>query len=227
MGRRESAENEDRQGRRVEAAMEWSVPRMWEGKTVAILGSGPSMSKAVAERIHAAAIPTIAINTTFRLAPWADMIYAADARWWSVYERAVQDFPGLKVTCEADAPFHTIPDLRLLKQTGRTGFDPDPTCVRTGGNSGYQSIHVAVHAGARRILLCGFDMRGEGHWHGLHPDPLRNAGEEIFTRWFEWYATLFEALEPMDVEVLNCTPRSALPFWPVVDLEEALSSVPA
>lgn len=205
--------------------MYWSVPRMWEGKTVAILGSGPSMSKAVAEAVRAAGLPTIVTNTTFRLAPWADMLYAADARWWEVYWKEVQSLPGLKVTCEADAPFHHVPELRLMKNTGREGFDPDPSCVRTGGNSGYQALHVAVHAGARRILLCGFDLRGDTHWHGRHPEPLRNAGEGLFPRWLEWYVTLYEALRPMDVEVLNCTPRSALQLWPNVELEDAISRI--
>jgi len=202
--------------------VKWSVPRMWEGKTVAILASGPSMSKDTAEKVRAAGVPTITINTTFRLAPWADMFYAADARWWDVYWKAVSPLPGLKVTCESDAPFHLLPELLLLGNSGRTGFDPNPAFVRTGGNSGYQAIHVAVQAGARRVLLCGFDLRGEGHWHGIHPDPLRNAGEGLFPRWIEWYETLFKDLSSMDVEVLNCTPNSALQLWPCVSLDEAL-----
>lgn len=189
----------------------WSVPRMWDGQTVAILASGPSMSSAVAEKCRR--FKTIAINNTFRLAPWADMLYAADALWWTV-TKDWKDFHGMRVTCDDTA----FPELLQLRHTGPTGFDPDPSCLKTGSNSGYQAIHVAVHAGAKRILLNGYDMRG-GHWHGRHVAPLRDHGEGIYVRWLKAFETLKPALH--GVEVINCTPGSALKTFPMMSLDEA------
>jgi hypothetical protein len=194
---------------------------MWEGRTVAILASGPSMSKEVADRVWAGAVNTIVINTTHRLAPWADMLYAADTYWWAKYAKEAGAFAGLKVTCAEG--FH-VPGLLVLRNTGKVGFDPDPSCVRTGGNSGYQAIHVAVHAGAKKILLCGFDMHGT-HWHSRHPEPLRNAGEGIYPRWISLYEKLALELAERHVKVINCTPGSALKVWPMGNLEEALEPV--
>ena len=202
----------------------WSVPRMWEGRTVAVLASGPSMSQSIADDILLSELPTVVVNTTFRLAPWADVLYAADQGWWLRYAKELTEFKGLRVSCTPASPRI---GAHLLTNTGKVGFDPDPSCIRTGGNSGYAALHLAVHAGAARILLCGFNMSGEGHWHGRHPDPLRNAGTGIYARWLLHFQGLAVALKERNVEVLNCTPGSALTMWPHVSLEEALEALPA
>lgn len=202
--------------------MTWSVPRMWDGETVAILASGPSMNQEVADACRI--VRTIAVNTTFKLAPWADMLYASDAPWWMHYREEVAAFAGLKVGSQA--PHIPVADLLLLKNTGMDGFDPDPSCVRSGRNSGYSAMHVATHAGAKRILLCGFDMRA-GHWHDPHPTGqfmLRNAGDGVFEGWIKRFATLKPELDKRGVEVLNCTPNSALRIFPMADLKETLET---
>jgi len=179
------------------------------------------MSQEVADRVRSASIPTIVINTTIRLAPWADMLYAADQGWWLRHGKDTAGFEGLRVS---STPTSSRMGVHVLINTGKVGFDSDPHCVRTGGNSGHAAIHVAVHAGAKRILLCGYDMRG-GHWHSRHPDPLRNASDGIYPRWIRHFGALAPELSVRGVEVLNCTPGSALTVWPYVDLEEALSNV--
>lgn len=200
--------------------MYWAIPRLWSGATVAVLASGPSMSQAVADQVRAAGVPAIAVNNTFRLAPWASMLYAADANWWQCNPDAL-GFDGLRVSAEK------VSGVLLLRHTGAVGFEPDPSAVRTGGNSGYQAVHVAAHAGAKRILLCGFDMhdRGGSHWHGDHPHPLRNTGPALFERWCQRFEEMAGALSDRGIEVLNCTPGSALKAFPQVPLVVALQPV--
>lgn len=193
--------------------MVWSVPRMWEGQAVAVLASGPSMSQKIADRVKH--LPCIAINTTFRLAPWATMLYAADRAWWLHPEHGdAWQHPGMRVSID------DVPGVRKLHNSGVLGFDPNPECVRTGGNSGYQAIHIAAHAGASRILLIGFDMRG-GHWHGDHPQGLVNTVEETFHKWRGRFESLAASL-PKAVHVINCTPGSALRAFESMELEHAL-----
>jgi hypothetical protein len=176
------------------------------------------MSQAVADRVRG--LRCVVVNTTFRLAPWADVLYAADAAWWRTTPEAF-GFPGLKVTCEA------VPGVRRLRNAGATGYDDGADCVNTYGNSGAQAIQVAAKAGAKRILLCGFDMRGS-HWHGDHPQPLRNTASDTYERWILRMQGLAEALDKRGVEVLNATPESALTCFPFVDLEDAIARpVPA
>lgn len=189
---------------------------MWEGQTVAILASGYSMSCAVADEVHAAGIPAIVINNTYLLAPWAYMLYAADEAWWRKNPEALE-FQGLKVSV---GEFRGV--LRL-NNTGKQGFDADPRNVRTGSNSGYQAVHIAAQAGAARILLCGFNMGG-AHWHPDHISPLRETPKEIYPRWISYLEELAEILKARGIEVLNCTPDSAIKEIPMADLSDALAS---
>lgn len=196
-------------------ATRWSVPKMWEGKTVAILASGPSMSQEVADAVRAKNVPTIVINDTFRLAPWADMLYAADSGWWDHHAQTALKFEGLKVTAHDCTVYRAV---LCLRQSGVEGFDPHPKKIRTGGNSGYQALHVAIQAGAKRVALFGYDMGGGKHWFGAHPPPLRNTDPNSYAVWVE----RFKGLIGHGAEIVNCTPKSAITCFPKMTLDEAI-----
>ena len=197
--------------------MTWRVPLLWPGRTVAVLASGPSMTPHVAAAVRS--VPTIVINDTFRLAPWAALLYAADDAWWRANPDALA-FAGLKVTVGS------VPGTEQLRNSGATGFDPNPECIRTGGNSGYQGVHIAAQAGATRILLCGFDMTAAmgAHWFGAHRGGLVNTEPETYARFVRRFAELKVALDARGVEVLNCTPGSALKCFQMADLDDALAA---
>lgn len=198
----------------------WRVPPMWQGRTVAVLASGLSMTAAVAEAVRAAGVPAVVTNDTFELAPWADMLVANDATWWVNRAQDALKFPGLKVSANDNCRF---PQVLGLRSTGSEGFDPDPECVRTGGNSGQTAAHIVAQGCARCILLCGFDMR-PGHWHRDHPKPLRNAKPPTYTKWIRRFGIFAVEMQKLGIEVLNCTPRSALKCFPFVSLENALAA---
>lgn len=182
---------------------------MWAGETVAILASGPSMSQAVADDVRARGLPAIAINSTFRLAPWAAMLYAADPAWWEHRSNVdAHQFAGLRVSCMRTR------GVLYLHPSGRDGFDPDPAALRHGGNSGYQALHIAVAAGAARVELHGFDMRG-CHWHGPHPEGLLVTQPEHYAKWIASFDGLAPLLRAIGVEVVNRTPGSALTCFPM------------
>jgi hypothetical protein len=145
------------------------------------------------------------------------MLYAHDWKWWThPSHKDAMNFPGLKVGGEG-APKGVF----ALRNTGILGFDPDPRNMRVGGNSGFQAIHIAIHGGAKRVLLLGFDMHG-GHWHGPHPSGLTNAGEESYLRWIGRFESLIPAIAQLGLEVINCTPGSQLKCFPMMSLEDAL-----
>lgn len=195
---------------------------MWRGQACAILASGKSMTPEVAETVRsAAAVRVIAINNTFRLAPWADLFFAADAPWWVRYYGELVGVPGLKVC--ADPAGTKFDDVLQITAAGDEGFDPDTSKIRHGGNGGYAAVHIAAHLGCARIMLCGFDMRG-GHWHEPHKYPLREHGEGIFASWIRRFQTLAPELSARGIEVLNCTPNSALRCFPMANLTDALES---
>lgn len=197
----------------------WRVPpTLWRGQTVAVLASGPSLLPSVVEAVRQSGAPALVTNNSYQMAPWAALLVANDASWWDVHYRDALRFPGLKYSA-SDPPYEGVLTQRI---TGAEGYDPDPECLRTGGNSGYTAVHIAAQAGAKRVLLCGMDMRG-GHWHSDHPRPLRTTPPSTYRRWIERFATLAPELDRISVEVINCTPGSALDVFPRMRLEDALA----
>ncbi len=164
----------------------------------------------------------IAISDAYRLAPWADVLYSCDAKWWE-HHQGVATFPGLKFAVEARAG--RWPGVQILQNTGFSGLEMMPTGVRTGANSGMQAINLAVHLGARRIVLLGYDMRpaadGRTHWFGRHPGTLHRCSP--YERFMAAIATLAAPLREIGVEVLNASRQTALTVFPRVSLEEALA----
>lgn len=181
------------------------TPR-FAGRTVAVLASGPSLTREIVDTVRAAEIPAVVTNRTYELAPWADALVGNDVAWWLATPGA-HAFAGAKV-CLQECPLPHV-----VTPSGQDLHD-----ARDGGNSGFTAVWLAAKAGAARILLCGVDMRGD-HWHAEHlSPPLRNT---LPGRYPVWIAR-FEKHAP-DVEILNCTPGSDLRCFPFSDLDDALA----
>ena len=197
----------------------WTVPPLWAGKTVAILASGPSLTSAVVEETKH--LSRFVVNDSFRLAPNADLLYAADVSWWTVNNDAL-DFEGFKVTIGNDNPW---PQILRLRNTGALGFDPNPSNLRTGGNSGYQALHIALQAKASRILLCGYDMHAKNghHWFGKHKAPLINAHPDDFPMRAARFHYLADVADELGIEVFNCSLGSAITAFPFRTVKDAIT----
>ncbi len=164
-------------------------------------------------------LPAIAVNDAYVLAPDADMLYAADADWWQANPQARQ-FRGLMVTVGESR----YPEVLCLKASGAEGFDPDPACIRLGGNSGYQALHIGLHGKASRILLFGYDMHADTdhHWFGRHRGGLRNTHQDDFPRWAARMTQLADAAKDRGVEIINCSMGSKITAFPIRPLEDVL-----
>lgn len=149
----------------------------------------------------------IVINNTYQLAPWADVLYACDLRWWNkYYKEAKKKCAGQFWTYNQDAAVN----YKINRWT------PKPT----GGNSGYQALRLAVdHFKANRVILVGFDMQG-GHWHPQHGDHWPNPKEENLRQWRAWLAKY----QPENVEIINATRETALTCYPQKQLEKVLTA---
>lgn len=197
-----------------------TVPKLWPGGTVVCMASGPSLTKEDADYCRGKADGVIVVNTTYQMAPWADCLCASDVRWWA-WHKGAKDFAGLKYATSSAVQWSGV---QILRNTGMAGLELDPTGVRHGLNTGYRAINVAVHFGAKRILLLGYDMkRADGpdrkeHWHGDHPIASRSPYPAFIKR----YGTLVDPLKVLGIEVINCTPGSALEMFPKANLRDVL-----
>lgn len=200
------------------------VPRLWPGETFVIVASGPSLTQEDVDFVRGKA-RVIAINESFRMAPWADALYCCDARMWKWLHADrkrygnVHAFTGLKFALTKDSA--KWPNVRVLQNTGPAGLEPKPNGLRTGRNSGYQAINLAVHLGAQRVLLLGYDMQrtgGKEHWHEDHPNRTRSP----YPQFRQSFAKIVEPLKAAGVEVINCSRETALECFPRMCIQDAL-----
>jgi hypothetical protein len=186
-----------------------AIAREWEGETAAIFASGPSMSIALAEQCRQ--WRTIAINNqAIDCAPWADIIYGSDAKWWRHYMPVVAAFPGRKLSVEIGLPIKGVEYLRPSNQI----FDERPCYLSTGANSGYAALCLAAKLGARRILLYGYDMGARNGRMRRHDYPASLNSRPRFSDWLARFQLLAPQLRSRGVEVINCTPGSSLGCFP-------------
>ena len=190
------------------------------------MASGPSLcaedAKLVRQWRKETGGTVCVVNTTFRMAPWADVLYACDGGWWRVYgDEVLEKFQGRKY-CYADIS-RKYNATKINGIAGVGGLNPKPDHINTGGNSGHQAIHLARNEGAKRVILLGFDFAftgGQAHWHGNHPQPLGNAGS--IKTWVPHMRKLAADLKAEGVEVINSSRHTALDCFERRDLTDAL-----
>ena len=207
--------------------------------TIVVVASGPSLTKEDVDYCRGRA-EVLCVNDCYRLAPWAEYMYAADWDWWTSipldsgqpnYAMSKRVFLGERFTCDVQAA--KVHKLKLVEHS----IDPEPGKV-WGGNSGHEAVVLAQLFGARRIVLLGFDMgeTGLGHWFGRHPilrkslpdgtwysENLDRSTEANFSDWRDDMKRLAAVLKGAGIEAFNCTRTTALKCFPRRTLQEVLT----
>lgn len=203
---------------------------MWDSATVCILASGPSLTEeqcaAVANwRDGPGRRRVIAINTTFQRAPWADVLYACDGRWWDMYFAEVKEkFLSLSGLWTQDVAAEKKYGIHLIRSERLPGLGKKPGIINQGASSGYQALNLAWQAGATKVILLGYDAREvnkQAHWHGDHPPEIKSGSP--YAQWIKNFVQLAEDLKQSGCKVINATPGSAISAFPRATLDEALA----
>lgn len=182
----------------------------WSGYAVVCMASGPSLTADDVELVRqwreaGERRRVIVVNTTYTAAPWADALYAMDAKWWRFHAAEVA-----KLNC-AKVCIHAVPGVTKLQRPDYKHF----------GNSGAGAVALAVLAGAVRVILLGYDCQrtnGMAHFHGDHPKGLGNALS--MPTWGKKFENA--ARELRGANIINCSRATALTCWPRAGLSEAL-----
>lgn len=173
--------------------------------TYCVLASGPSMSQEVADSVRDLC-KVVAVSDSYRLAPWADAVASTDRAWWDKNPEA------LSLDC---LKFGAMPDFKEIPEVERIITSP-------GTNSGLLGLMVAVKLGAKKVLLCGFDMNRPGdHFFGRHTNGLSSTTHKRM----EQFKNQFKSFRPRGVEIINCTPGSGLDVYPRASLEDCLAEL--
>jgi hypothetical protein len=216
----------------------WTAPVLWPGATFVIVAGGPSLT---AEQVnacrdrhdaHGSRVRMIVINDGYRLAPWADVLYFCDCKWWGSFRHGekLKAWQGLIVRMDGGHYNFGDPRIKVMRncETG-PGLATQRDGLNTGRNSGYQAINLAVHLGAKRIVLLGYDMqaatdrgRPKTHWFGDHPG---GTSPSVYDQFLPWFDTLVKPLAAKGIEIVNCTPGSRLRAFPQRKLGEVLDAI--
>jgi hypothetical protein len=201
----------------------------WRGETVVLVASGPS-AKDVPLELAKGKARFIAVNNSWTLCPWADVLYGCDRAWW-LNAQGAMDFKGLKMSIDrhvcVDRPEWGVKKVQCNKSSDRLHLKHWGV-IGWAGNSGFGAFNIAIHAiqGIGKIILVGFDMTTKhgSHWHGDHPDGMHNPSEGNIQRWRRCFDDAAKQLKPFDVQVINCSPISALQAYPKMTFAEALEA---
>lgn len=199
----------------------WSIPPAFPGETMVILGGGSSIIDLGHDKLIPkleGKYPVITTNSALLLAPWAEVLFWADDRfyresmwylprhlgWWKITRRPP---PG-----KLPFPVHAV------KAEHRGGLSESPSVI-FGRNSGHMAINIALLMRVSRIILVGFDMqpKGKTHFHALHSRP---ANVDAFKTWIEDLDLAAPILRKAGVEVLNANPNSAIQAFLFCSIED-------
>lgn len=204
----------------------WSVPPGWRGETAYIVGGGPSVTALDMERLRGRRV--IAINSSYQVAPFADYVIFADARWWDEHRPQLGGFAGRVVGVSAgarDAAPHRL--LRLKRSKPEAGLSTRPDTVPVRRTTTTAAMGMAAHLGASRIALIGIDQRrgpdGACHHHAPHKWKNR-PGDTTWDAQMEDLRLLAAPLAARGIEVVNCSAVSRIDWWPKLSLDEVLAT---
>jgi hypothetical protein len=196
----------------------------WPGETVAILGGGPSLTREQVDYCRGKC-RVIAVNRAYAWAPWADILYGHDTRFWRQHAEAQRigdidfppalEFPGLKLTRQTE----TDPSVLRIPR-GEKVEDVLEGRVFHRFDSGHDAVQIAAICTGPSgvILLLGFDGRPNGHWHAGYTKKQTLEFEKVRAS----HDVLWPVLREYGVTLVNCTPGSSIDAYPMVPLEDAL-----
>lgn len=202
----------------------WEPDRSLEGQIVVIVGGGPSHADIDLDRLSGHRF--FAINSACRkvrpIATKDDVLYFNDNSWNENRPELVEDWPGMVVSSNRNVKARLKDAVRRVDVCALTYTMKVPPDY-AHASSGHSAACLAAVMGARRILLIGFEGKAvNGRTHG-HNDYSQHDLRAYAERFVPGWGGLAPAFKRMDVEVLNCTPNSAVTAFRFADLYAALS----
>ena len=179
-------------------------------------------------------LKTFGANRTFEFD--LDVIVGCNWQFWHHYWDQIKDYRCHKwATLDHDKVRH-FPGLNLIDAKFMDGLSRDKSYIAHHHGTGPQVINIAYHYGCRVMLLIGWDMRYEGKVHRFkYTGPRHYFGEDALTE-KHWPIFIGDdgtlnglmkemvTIHPEDynIEIINCTPNSAMKCFPSMDLDAAL-----
>lgn len=204
-------------------------------KTICCIGTGPSVTQEQVDAARDKGFELYVCNNAYRLAPDAKLLYGCNLAWWEHYFHEVRDLPCDKWTTNIAAAGRY--DLNWVAEKFMWGLSEDPDVISHGHGSGFSLVSMAHRNGADRIVLLGYDLKyapdyngraqhigsSQRHFFGEYPEKMQHwpsvqVRDGVHVELVELYRSV--ARQGL-VEVINCSPDSAIDCFPMKDIEDA------
>lgn len=222
------------------------VKRLYDRETAILVATGPSVSQhkeQLEEISKQKRARIITVNNAFELAPFADAHIACNLDWWRHY------WPKSSLLRTMQCPkftwYQDVADdygIIYVKAIVKDGLSLDPRILHINHGSGPMAINLALHLGIKKLLLIGHDMkfakdynaatRNPGseprHFFGEYPGKLQHwpsvkvGRDGTLNGLIEAYDKMPPDLQRGGMEVVNCTPDSALQTFRMSTLDKEL-----
>jgi hypothetical protein len=226
--------------------MRQTIPRSYEGQTAVIIATGPSINEDQISLVRTAKdVKVITVNNAYQIAPFTNIQIACNDNWWEYYLAHDPLLKKLEADCwtryKYIAEEHGI---NYIDSIVKDGLSKDPSVVHINHGSGPMAINFATLYGFKKLILLGHDMRyakdydGKSkevgstprHYFGEYPKSMqhfpqsKNSVDEEgkIVGLIRTYKKMVDDLINMNVDVVNCTPNSALNCFRKSTLESEL-----
>ncbi len=204
-----------------------------DGRTIFVIGGGPSVSDTDLSPIAESGCDVIGVNSSYKLGSFINYCWFGDYEWW-LNETNLKEYSGFIAHCNERSDLFVGNRSFARSRSKPSGIETNPMQVAWNASSGGSAVNFAYHLGARKIVLVGYDMQtvcGRKNWHDEHPVPesvIRGnvyASEQaylddLYKRFRKPFKDIKKDAESMGINIINCTPGSALTEFPIMSLTE-------
>jgi hypothetical protein len=210
------------------------VEPLFHGQTVACIATGPSLTREQIESARSRGFALAGCNNVYQLADDLEVLYGCNEGWWVWYwNHGLAEHTAQKWTTNLEAARKF--GLNHVNERNAPGLSTDPSIIHHGHGSGYSLLNLVSLMGAERIVLLGYDLKyapdydgaeqkigsTPRHYFGEYPSALQHWPKVhvkggIHTELLELYESVArQAL----VEIVNCSPDTALECFPRVAID--------
>lgn len=210
------------------------VEPKFQGQTIACIATGPSLTLQQVEIARAKGFVLFGCNRVWEIVPDLSVLYGCNEKFWAHYwDDDLASYPAEKWTTNRIAARKF--GLNVIAERDARGLSNDPGRIHHGHGSGYSMLNLAYLMGASRIVLLGYDLRyapdydgsekkagsTPRHYFGEYPSdllhwPKMSLKEGVHVGLIEYYRSVSKQSV---VEIINCTPGSALDCFPRMDID--------
>jgi len=202
-----------------------------------VIGTGPSLTPEVIEQCKQAqkqGIKLFGCNSAF-LVFELDVFHACNPEYYDLYWDKLKDYPADKWTWDKDCAEKY--KINYIEGIWADGLSTDPNKIHYHHGSNPQLVNIAYHYGVKKMLLVGWDMRYPGkignqfytekrHFHDENPLTIKHYPQTGSNGEFTGLIKEMETIKPKDygIDIVNCTPNSAMTCFPMMDLADAIKT---